>query len=40
MNDLKMPEKKFRPELEGMRAVAAMLVAVYHIWLGSVSGGV
>lgn len=40
MNDLKMPEKKFRPELEGVRAVAAMLVAVYHIWLGSVSGGV
>lgn len=40
MNDLKMPEKKFRPELEGVRAVAALLVAVYHIWLGSVSGGV
>lgn len=35
-----MPEKKFRPELEGIRAVAAILVAVYHIWVGSVSGGV
>lgn len=38
--DLKAPEKRFRPELEGVRAVAALLVAVYHIWLGSVSGGV
>lgn len=40
MRDLRMPEKKFRPELEGVRAVAAFLVAVYHIWIGSVSGGV
>ncbi|WP_422123854.1 acyltransferase family protein [Planococcus sp. X10-3] len=40
MKDLKSPEKKFRPELEGIRAVAAILVAVYHIWIGSVSGGV
>lgn len=38
--DLRAPEKKFRPELEGVRAVAAFLVAVYHIWVGSVSGGV
>lgn len=38
--DLKAPEKKFRPELEGVRAVAALLVAIYHIWVGSVSGGV
>lgn len=40
MIDLRTPEKKFRPELEGIRAVAALLVAIYHIWLGSVSGGV
>ncbi|MDT8858821.1 acyltransferase [Alkalihalobacillus sp. MEB130] len=40
MIDLKTPERKFRPELEGIRAVAALLVAIYHIWLGSVSGGV
>ncbi|MFA9560422.1 acyltransferase family protein [Evansella sp. AB-rgal1] len=38
--DLRRSEKKFRPELEGVRAVAALLVAIYHIWLGSVSGGV
>lgn len=40
MKDLAVPEKKFRPELEGVRALAALLVAIYHIWLGSVSGGV
>ena len=33
-------ERKFRHEIEGLRAVAALLVAVYHIWLGNVSGGV
>lgn len=33
-------EKKFRPEIEGIRALAALLVAIYHIWLGRVSGGV
>ncbi|MFC6117883.1 hypothetical protein ACFPVV_04525 [Macrococcoides bohemicum] len=33
-------EKKFRPEIEGLRAVAALLVRIYHIWLGKVSGGV
>ncbi|XKH50609.1 acyltransferase [Chryseomicrobium palamuruense] len=38
--DLRIPEKKFRPELEGIRAVAAILVAIFHIWLGRVSGGV
>jgi peptidoglycan/LPS O-acetylase OafA/YrhL len=30
----------YRPEIEGLRAVAAVLVAVFHIWLGRVSGGV
>ena len=30
----------YRPEIQGLRAVAALLVAVYHIWLGRVSGGV
>ena len=33
-------EKKFRPEIEGVRALAALMVAVYHIWIGKVSGGV
>lgn len=30
----------FRRELHGLRALALILVAVYHIWLGRVSGGV
>ena len=32
--------KRFRPEIEGLRAVAALLVAAYHVWFGTVSGGV
>jgi peptidoglycan/LPS O-acetylase OafA/YrhL len=30
----------FRPELQGLRALAVLLVAVYHVWVGRVSGGV
>lgn len=33
-------KQHYRPEIQGLRAVAALLVAVYHIWLGRVSGGV
>lgn len=33
-------ERRFRHELEGLRAVAVVLVVVYHVWLGRVSGGV
>lgn len=40
LNDLQETPRKFRPELEGIRAVAAFLVACFHIWLGKVSGGV
>ncbi|CAN5621705.1 hypothetical protein BH23ACT6_BH23ACT6_11860 [soil metagenome] len=32
--------RRFRPEIEGLRAVAALLVAAYHVWFGRVSGGV
>ena len=32
--------RKFRPELQGLRALAALLVVVYHVWLGRISGGV
>ncbi|MDA8371342.1 MAG: acyltransferase family protein [Nocardiopsaceae bacterium] len=31
---------RYRPEIQGLRAVAILLVAVYHIWFGRVSGGV
>ena len=30
----------FRPEVQGLRALAVLMVAAYHIWLGRVSGGV
>lgn len=30
----------FRPEIQGLRGIAALLVASYHIWFGRVSGGV
>lgn len=40
MDLYKEKDRKFRPEIEGLRAIAAILVAVYHIWLGNVSGGV
>jgi peptidoglycan/LPS O-acetylase OafA/YrhL len=31
---------EFRPEIQGVRALGALLVAVFHIWFGRVSGGV
>ncbi|WP_060722275.1 acyltransferase family protein [Pseudonocardia sp. EC080625-04] len=31
---------RFRPELQGLRALAVVLVVVYHVWVGPVSGGV
>ncbi|RKT54938.1 acyltransferase family protein [Saccharothrix australiensis] len=34
------PARRFRPEIQGLRAVAVTLVVVYHVWLGRVSGGV
>lgn len=40
MLDLKIPDKRYRTELEGLRTVATLLIAIYHIWLGRVSGGV
>lgn len=33
-------QRKFRPELQGFRALAALLVVVYHVWLDRISGGV
>jgi len=31
---------EFRAEIQGLRAIGALLVAVFHIWVGKVSGGV
>lgn len=33
-------KRRIRPELEGLRTIAAILVAIYHIWFNRVSGGV
>ncbi|MBG6085474.1 acyltransferase family protein [Zhihengliuella flava] len=30
----------FRPEIQGLRAFAVLMVVFYHVWLGRVSGGV
>src|ERR1044071_1152876 len=32
--------RAFRPELQGLRALAVLLVVTYHVWLDRVSGGV
>lgn len=36
----KAAKADYRPDIEGLRAIAAVLVATYHIWLDRVSGGV
>ncbi|MCC3281124.1 acyltransferase family protein [Arthrobacter caoxuetaonis] len=33
-------ERRYRPEVQGLRALAVILVVIYHVWLGRVSGGV
>ncbi|WP_253905733.1 acyltransferase family protein [Arthrobacter sp. H5] len=32
--------KSYRPEVQGLRALAVLMVVTYHIWFGRVSGGV
>lgn len=33
-------EPGYRPEVQGLRALAVLMVVTYHVWLGRVSGGV
>ena len=33
-------KQRFRNEIQGLRASASLLIAVYHIWFNRVSGGV
>jgi peptidoglycan/LPS O-acetylase OafA/YrhL len=32
--------RTYRPEIEGLRAIAAFLVVIFHVFIGKVSGGV
>lgn len=32
--------RRYRPEIEGLRAIAAFLVVIFHVFIGKVSGGV
>jgi peptidoglycan/LPS O-acetylase OafA/YrhL len=36
----KAARKEYRPEVQGLRALAVLMVVTYHVWLGRVSGGV
>lgn len=38
--DARRQVRGYRPELQGLRALASTLVVVYHVWLGRISGGV
>ena len=40
MNQLPKKSAEYRADIQGLRAVASILVATYHIWFGRVSGGV
>ncbi|MGA7204959.1 MAG: acyltransferase, partial [Specibacter sp.] len=33
-------QRKFLPEVQGLRALAVLMVVTYHIWFGRISGGV
>lgn len=34
------PISSRRPDIQGLRAIASLLIASYHVWFGNVSGGV
>jgi peptidoglycan/LPS O-acetylase OafA/YrhL len=40
MAALSTKPSSYRPEIQGLRTIGALLVAVFHIWGGRVSGGV
>lgn len=38
--EAKPSSRAYRPELQGLRALAVVLVVVYHVWFDRISGGV
>lgn len=34
------PVRNYLPEVQGLRALAVLMVVVYHVWFGRISGGV
>ncbi|GAB4099981.1 acyltransferase family protein [Sinomonas halotolerans] len=36
----RLPGRGYRTEIQGLRALAVLMVVAYHVWLGRVSGGV
>ncbi|UVF18606.1 acyltransferase [Microvirga terrae] len=40
MIDSRKASASYRPEIQGIRTIGALLVAIFHIWGGRVSGGV
>ncbi|UKA74282.1 acyltransferase family protein [Arthrobacter sp. FW306-07-I] len=36
----KQRKPSFRPEIQGLRSLAVLMVVTYHVWFGRVSGGV
>ena len=39
-NERFIEQPRFRPEIQGLRSLAVLLVVTYHVWFGRVSGGV
>ena len=37
---LQGPRRKYLPEVQGLRALAVLMVVAYHVWFGRISGGV
>lgn len=38
--DFPPAQRKFLPEVQGLRALAVLMVVTYHVWFGRISGGV